>query len=74
MAHLPGKGKHLGRLGALLVEMPSGKQFKLGGGFTDAQRENPPRIGGLVTYKYYGLSQRGIPKFASFMRVRESAD
>lgn len=69
--YLPGKGKHLGRLGALLVEMPSGKYFKLGGGFTDAQRESPPDIGSLVTYKYYGLTQRGIPKFASFLRVRD---
>lgn len=71
IAHLPGKGKHLGRLGALLLEMPSGKRFKLGGGFSDVQREKPPPVGSAVTYKYYGLSQRGIPKFASFLRVRD---
>lgn len=71
VGHLPGKGRHRGRLGALLLEMPNGKRFKLGGGFSDAQRDKPPALGSAVTYKYYGLSQRGIPKFASFLRVRE---
>ena len=71
IAHLPGKGRNLGRLGALLVEMPDGKQFKIGSGFSDQERENPPPIGALVTYKYYGLSRRGIPRFASFLRIRQ---
>ena len=71
IAHLPGKGRNLGRLGALLVEMPNGRQFKIGSGFSDQERENPPPIGALVTYKYYGLSRRGIPRFASFLRIRQ---
>ncbi len=71
IAHLPGKGRNLGRLGALLVEMPDGKQFKIGSGFSDRERENPPPVGALVTYKYYGLSRRGIPRFASFLRIRQ---
>lgn len=72
IAHLPGKGRNLGRLGALLVEMPDGKQFKIGSGFSDQERENPPPLGALVTYKYYGLSRRGIPRFASFLRIRQA--
>ena len=72
IAHLPGKGRNLGRLGALLVEMPDGKQFKIGSGFSDQERDNPPPIGALVTYKYYGLSRRGIPRFASFLRIRQA--
>ena len=71
IAHLPGKGRNLGRLGALLVEMPDGKQFKIGSGFSDQERENPPPVGALVTYKYSGLSRRGIPRFASFLRIRQ---
>ena len=71
IAHLPGKGRNLGRLGALLVEMPDGRQFKIGSGFSDQERENPPPVGALVTYKYYGLSRRGIPRFASFLRIRQ---
>lgn len=71
VAHLPGKGKHAGRLGALLVETPQGLRFRLGTGFTDAQREAPPAVGSWVTYRYRGLNDSGIPRFASFVRVRE---
>lgn len=70
VAHLPGKGRHGGRLGALLVEMPDGRRFRLGGGFTDAQRDDPPPIGALVTYRYNGTLPSGLPRFARFMRIR----
>ena len=73
VAHLPGKGRHAGRLGALLVEMPSGQRFKLGGGFTDAQRGDPPPVGAWVTYRYNGKNPGGLPRFARFMRVRDAA-
>ena len=72
IAHLPGKGRNLGRLGALLVEMPDGKRFRIGSGFSDRERDQPPPVGTRVTYKYYGLSSRGIPRFASFLRVRQA--
>lgn len=68
--HLPGKGKYRGMMGALLVEMPNGRQFKLGSGFSDDQRRQPPAPGTTVTYKYYGLTNSGLPRFASFMRIR----
>ena len=71
VGHLPGKGKHAGRLGALLVEMPNGQRFKLGGGFTDAQRDEPPAIGRQVTYRYNGVNPSGLPRFARFLRVRD---
>ena len=76
MAHLPGQGKHAGRLGALLVEIPAAggkpaQRFKLGTGFSDAQRQSPPAIGARVTYRFRGLNDSGIPRFASFLRVRE---
>lgn len=70
IAHLPGKGKYRGMLGALLVELPDGTQFKIGSGFSDVQRANPPPVGSIITYKYYGLTANGIPRFASFMRIR----
>ncbi|MFT3776829.1 MAG: DNA ligase [Ottowia sp.] len=73
VAHLPGKGRHAGRLGALLVETPEGKRFALGTGFTDAQRADPPPVGSWVTYRYRGLHEgSGLPRFASFMRARVS--
>ena len=40
-------------------------------GFSDAQRKNPVAIGTQVTYRFRGLNDSGIPRFASFMRVRE---
>jgi len=72
IAHLPGKGKYTGMLGAVRVEMPDGKRFSLGSGFTDAQRRSPPPLGGLVTYRYRELTRNGIPRFPRFLRVREA--
>lgn len=70
VAHTPGKGKYKGKLGALIVETPEGLRFKLGTGFSDAQRENPPKIGSQVTYTYKDKTPSGKPKFASFLRER----
>lgn len=70
IAYVPGKGKYQGKMGALLVETLDGKQFKLGTGFTDAERAHPPPIGSLVTYTYRDVTKNGKPKFASFLRVR----
>ena len=70
IAHTPGKGKFKGKLGALVVETPEGIRFKLGTGFSDMQRESPPKIGSLVTYTYKDKTKTGKPKFASFLRVR----
>ncbi len=71
IAHLPGKGKFSGMLGALQVEDDQGRRFRLGSGFTIKERENPPPIGSRVTYKYYGRTSNDLPRFASFLRVRE---
>ncbi len=69
-AHVAGKGKHEGRLGAVMVRMKNGVEFKLGTGFTDAVRENPPPIGCKVTFEYRELTPSGKPRFASFVRIR----
>ncbi len=66
----PGKGKYEGAMGSLTLCLENGVQFKLGTGFTDQVRRNPPAIGSQITFKYYGFTQNGIPKFASFLRVR----
>lgn len=70
VGHLPGKGRNQGRLGALLLELPDGRRFALGGGFTDAQRSDPPALGSTVTYRYRDRTSKGLPRFASFFRVR----
>lgn len=69
--HLPGQGENQGRLGALLVERPDGLRFRLGTGFSAAERLAPPPIGSLVSYKYYGLYPSGLPRFPAFLRIRQ---
>ena len=71
VAQLPGRGKHAGRMGALVVETPEGRRFKLGGGFSDAERERPPAVGSWVSYRYNGTNAGGLPRFARFLRVRD---
>ena len=71
LAALPGKGRNEGRLGAFLVQLDDGTQFRIGTGFSDAERENPPAVDEVITFKYYGRYQSGIPKFPAFLRVRE---
>jgi DNA ligase-1 len=71
LAHVPGRGRHAGRLGALRVRTPDGRVFHLGTGFSDAQREAPPPLGSWVTYSHRGHTEGGLPRFASFVRVRE---
>jgi DNA ligase-1 len=68
----PGKGRHAGRMGALQLEMSSGKRFFLGTGFTDAQRDVPPAIGSMVTYRYRDRTPAGVPRFASFLRLHSA--
>jgi DNA ligase-1 len=68
--HLAGQGRHAGRLGALRLRDPQGRVFDLGTGFNDAQRQAPPPRGSVVTYTYRGRTAGGLPRFASFLRVR----
>lgn len=70
IAHLPGQGKYVGMLGALLVRAADGTQFRIGTGFTDEQRRHPPPVGSVVTYSYHNLTARGVPRFARFLRPR----
>lgn len=71
VAHLPGKGKYAGMMGALQVRTPEGRSFRLGTGFTDAQRAAPPPLGAWLTYRHNGLTSKGLPRFARFMRMRD---
>ncbi len=70
LEHLPGLGKHKGRLGALLVELPDGTRFNVGTGFSDSERENPPKLGAVITFRYQELSNTGVPRFPSYVGER----
>ena len=69
--HLPGKGKYVGKMGALELKTKDGIVFRLGTGFSNAVRSNPPPVGSLVTYTYREITRSGKPRFASFLRVRD---
>jgi DNA ligase-1 len=71
VGHLPGEGRHAGRLGALLVERPGGARFSVGTGFSDKERAAPPPIGSVITYRYQELSEAGVPRFPSYLGVRD---
>lgn len=72
--YYPGKGKYVGMLGAMLVETVGDQgekiRFRIGTGFSDQERINPPAIGAEVTYKYFGFTKSGLPKFPSYLRTR----
>jgi DNA ligase 1 len=68
--HLKGSGRHKGRLGALLVELADGTRFSVGTGFSDAERGAPPPVGSVITFRYQELSEGGVPRFPSYVRVR----
>jgi DNA ligase-1 len=74
VGQVAGTGKHTGRLGALWLEQPAAAgqpavRFKLGTGFSDAERQAAPPVGSWVTYRYRGVTDKGVPRFASFLRV-----
>lgn len=66
----PGKGRLKNMMGSLTVRLEGGLVFKLGSGFSDVERKNPPMAGTVVTFKYYGFTKKGKPKFASYLRIR----
>ncbi len=72
VGHQAGKGRLKGQTGALLLQMPSGQRFALGSGLSDELRRDPPPVGTWVTYRYRERTPSGLPRFASFLRVREA--
>jgi DNA ligase-1 len=67
----PGAGRHSGRVGALQVISPDGVAFKVGTGLTDQERDNPPAIGSVITYRYQELTDAGVPRFPSYIGIRD---
>lgn len=52
-------------------EPKEGTIFKIGSGLSDENRQEPPRIGSIITYKFQNLTSNGKPRFPIFLRVRE---
>lgn len=68
-----GLGRNKDRVGSFIIEHPKieGKTWKLGSGLKDAIRDKPPPIGAEIEYEFTGRTSSGIPKEASFLRVRK---
>jgi DNA ligase-1 len=73
IAVIEGKGKFSGQLGAVKCDY-KGKIIKIGSGFTSEQRKNSFLIGTVISFKYYGLTHLGNPKYPVFLRVRTDGD
>ncbi len=71
IAYIEGKGKFQGKIGALLCQMPNDRVIKIGSGLKDKDRENPPKIGSIVTYKFNGLTKNSLPRFPVFLHIRD---
>nr|WP_071627122.1 DNA ligase [Poseidonibacter lekithochrous] len=56
---------------SLKIQLSNNIIFNLGGGFSNKEKINHPKIGDIVTFKYYGLTKYKKPKFASFLRIRK---
>jgi len=67
-----GKGKFKGLTGALLCQMDDRRIIAIGSGLSDKERENPPAIGTIITYKYNGFTSSGKPRFPVFLRIRKT--
>ncbi len=64
-----GKGKYKGVMGSIRCNYKD-KIIKIGSGFSDKERKSPPIIGTLISFKYYGLTRLGNPKYPVFLRIR----
>ncbi len=71
VGYTKGKSKYLNQMGALVCELGNAKEIKIGSGFSDLERKNPPPIGSLITFKYQGFTKNGVPRFPVYLRVRE---
>ncbi|NOR58211.1 MAG: DNA ligase [Sulfurimonas sp.] len=65
-----GQGKYKDMVGSLSCRMNNKQVIKIGSGLNNQQRRNPPKIGDIITFKYYGLTSKGNPRFPIFLHVR----
>lgn len=71
IGYTEGKGQFTGMLGALRVRLADGREMKIGTGFSRLERQSPPPVGSIITYRYNGHTASGLPRFARFMRIRD---
>ena len=70
IGYTKGKGKLKNLMGAIKCKLQNGIKFKIGTGFSKLQRQNPPIIGDIITFKYKEFTKYGKPRFPVFLKVR----
>lgn len=70
ISYTQGEGKFANQVGSIICQ-DEDKSFKIGSGMSEDFRKNPPKLGTIITYKYFGLTKKGLPKFPTFLRIRE---
>jgi DNA ligase-1 len=70
IAYNSGSGKFEGLLGSITCQLDNNVTFKIGTGFDMKERENPPAIGSLITFKYKEFTKYGKPRFPVFLRIK----
>ena len=71
ISYTKGRGKYENLLGALVCKLDDSRIIKIGSGLSNEERENPPKIGAIITFKYYGLTSKGNPRFPVYLRERK---
>ncbi len=71
IAYKQGKGKYTGKTGSLHCQLPSGLTFYVGSGLSNQQRQSPPKIGSVITFKHYGLTRSNTPRFPVFLHIKQ---
>lgn len=69
VSYIKGRGKFKDQVGSIVC-LDGDIKFKIGSGMSDDFRKNPPKIGTIITYKYFGLTKNNLPKFPIFLRIR----
>mmetsp|Transcript_5439 Transcript_5439/g.6928 ORF Transcript_5439/g.6928 Transcript_5439/m.6928 type:complete len:111 (+) Transcript_5439:12-344(+) len=74
IGHEAGKGRNASVVGALKCRNRGGAIFSVGTGLSDAQRADPPKVGEIITYRFFELTKDNKPRFPSFVGIRADAD
>jgi len=50
-------------MGAIECMMASGRMFRIERGFTDRERQNPPKVGTIIVYKFHDYTKSMVPRY-----------
>lgn len=57
-----GKVRHSPSFVCILLIAHSVQTFNVGSGLTDKQRQKPPKVGTIITYRFQELTKDGVPR------------